>query len=197
MPKIINHQEMREHLLGRSLNLFARRGFHAVTMRELARELEVSTGTLYHYFSSKTDLYGQMLRTLVARDVGSVLENLSEAMSVQARLRVVVNYVTSNEEQFKDLIFLLVDFYRYTRTVAAESNEAQELDKTSSLFRDLITVYRETVQQHAGMQLHGVGQLILSMLIGSLVQRIVDPEGNAVEEAHACLASLLALPQQA
>lgn len=191
MPKVIDHQVMREELLTRSLGLFAQRGFHAVTMRELARELGVSTGTLYHYFTSKTDLYGQMLRTLVMRDVGFVVGNISEAMSVQARLRLVVDYVVSHEEQFKDLIHLMFDFYRYSRTVSAESAEGKELAKTHGLFRDLLSLYREAIQQNAGVPLPGVAQVILSTLLGSLVQRILDPSEDTIEEAHACLESLL------
>ncbi len=197
MPKVIDHQVMRDELLSRSLGLFARRGFHAVTMRELAQELGVSTGTLYHYFTSKTDLYGQMLRSLVVRDVGSVLGNISESMSVQARLRLVVDYVTTHEEQFKDLLFLLFDFYRYSRTVDPAAPEAQEIAKTQGLFRDLLSMYREAIQQNAGVPLPGLAQVVLSMLAGALVQRILDPAEGAIEEAHQCLETLLFSPTRA
>jgi len=191
MPKVIDHQVMREELLTRSLGLFARRGFHAVTMRELARELGVSTGTLYHYFTSKTDLYGQMLRTLVMRDVGFVVGSINESMSVQARLRLVVDYVVEHEEQFKDLINLLFDFHRYSRTVAEDSEEGGELAKTNGLFRDLFSLYREAIQQNAGLQIPGVAQVIVSTLLGTLVQRILNPGDDSIEEAHACLELLL------
>lgn len=191
MPKVIDHQLMREELLTRSLGLFARRGFHAVTMRELARELGVSTGTLYHYFTSKTDLYGQMLRTLVMRDVGFVVGSINESMSVQARLRLVVDYVVEHEEQFKDLINLLFDFHRYSRTVAEDSEEGVELAKTNGLFRDLFSMYREAIHQNAGLQIPGVAQVIVSTLLGTLVQRILNPGDDSIEEAHACLELLL------
>lgn len=193
MPKLIDHDVMREDLLGRSLGLFARRGFHAVTMRELARELGVSTGTLYHYFSSKTDLYAQMLHTVVERDIGRVLQNLNASMSVDARLRVVAQYVENQEEQFRDLLFLLFDFYRYRRTELS-ATAAAEVEKVGGLFRDLLTGYRGAIEEHAGLPLRGVGHLITSVLIGALVQRIVDPNGVSLDETQACLEALLPRP---
>lgn len=194
MPKIIDHDLMRDDLLSKSFSLFARRGFHAVTMRELARELGVSTGTLYHYFSGKTDLYGQMLRARVSKDVGNVLEGLGEAMSVQARLRVVLDYVTAHEEQFKDLLLLLFDFSRYSRSVPADSAEGEEVKKIRGLFSELLGVYRDTIQQNAGISIPGLGQMIMSALIGVLVQRIVEPTGESLKEAHACLEMLIGTP---
>jgi AcrR family transcriptional regulator len=193
MPKIIDHQVMREDLLSRSLGLFARRGFHAVTMRELARELGVSTGTLYHYFSSKTDLYAQMLHTVVERDIGRVLQNLNESMSVEARLRVVAQYVESQEEQFRDLLFLLFDFYRYRKTELPGA-AAKEVEKLGGLFRELLLGYRSAIEEHAGLPLRGVGHLVTSVLIGTLVQRIVDPKGVSLLETQQSLEALLLGP---
>ena len=191
MPKIIDHERMREDLLARSFALFAARGFHAVTMRDLARELGVSTGTLYHYFTGKTDLYAQMLRTLVTRDVGRFIGNIRAGMSVQARLRVVIDYITAHEAYFRDLLFLLFDFLRYSRAVPPDSAEAAEVAKTHNVFRELFTTYRDAIQQHAGLPIAGFGHVLMGVIIGTLVQRIVEPAGESLADNLSCLNALL------
>jgi TetR/AcrR family fatty acid metabolism transcriptional regulator len=37
-------------------NIFARKGFHAATVSDIARKAKVSEGTIYEYFSSKEEL---------------------------------------------------------------------------------------------------------------------------------------------
>lgn len=61
MPKVVQHEEYRNHLLDSCFEIFVRLGYTASTMRVLARELGISTGTLYHYFATKEDLFTQLV----------------------------------------------------------------------------------------------------------------------------------------
>lgn len=61
MPKLVDHEAYRRELLQGSYEIFVRLGFASCTMRVLARELEVSTGTLYHYFDAKEDVFAQLV----------------------------------------------------------------------------------------------------------------------------------------
>jgi AcrR family transcriptional regulator len=197
MPKIIDHEEMREDLLQRSFGLFARKGFHAVTMRDLARELQVSTGTLYHYFSNKNDLYAQMLRTLVDRDVRRVLGDINDRMAPGERLQVLLRYVGEKEEHFKGLLFLLFDFYRFRGTLEENAEMDPEAVRTSHFFQELLTTYRETIAENVGLANRQVGQLITSVIIGNLVQRIVDPARMSLTELQEAFDTILPEPEKA
>ena len=53
--------QLREEILDVALDLFAEKGFHDVAMQEVADRVEVSVGTLYNIFSSKEDLYQQLV----------------------------------------------------------------------------------------------------------------------------------------
>jgi TetR/AcrR family transcriptional regulator len=53
--------QLREEILDAALDLFAEKGFHDVAMQEVADRVEVSVGTLYNIFSSKEDLYQQLV----------------------------------------------------------------------------------------------------------------------------------------
>lgn len=69
MPKIVNHDEYREKILEKSLSLFTRRGYFNINMRQLAAEIDVSTGTLYNYFPSKKDILAAMIAWIGNKNV--------------------------------------------------------------------------------------------------------------------------------
>lgn len=51
--------------------LFAAKGFHNVSMHEIAAEAEFATGTLYNFFTSKEDLFFELL--VACADAGLAL----------------------------------------------------------------------------------------------------------------------------
>jgi AcrR family transcriptional regulator len=76
MPKIVDHEQYRKELLGKCFDLFADKGYGAITMRQIANSLEVSTGTLYHYFPSKQALFEQLVEEISQQDVMAALAEL-------------------------------------------------------------------------------------------------------------------------
>jgi TetR/AcrR family fatty acid metabolism transcriptional regulator len=68
----INHR--RNQILDAAARLFAERGFHRTTTRDIAEAADVSEGTLYNYFESKDAL-------LLA-----ILARLSEVQQIQSQL---------------------------------------------------------------------------------------------------------------
>lgn len=50
-------ESMREGILTAAFQMFGERGFGATTIKELARSLDISPGSIYTYFTSKEDLF--------------------------------------------------------------------------------------------------------------------------------------------
>ncbi len=69
MPKIVDAQQYRQELLSKCFDLFAEKGYANVTTRQIAKELEVSTGTLYHYFPNKQVLFEQLAEQVCFQDI--------------------------------------------------------------------------------------------------------------------------------
>ncbi len=57
----LHNDERRSQLLERATQLFAARGYDALSMSQLAREAKVSKALLYHYFPSKRALFAAVL----------------------------------------------------------------------------------------------------------------------------------------
>ncbi len=52
----------RDEILKTAINLFSEKGYHELTMEEIAEEIGVSKGTIYNYFTSKESLYLEILK---------------------------------------------------------------------------------------------------------------------------------------
>ncbi len=53
-----------EHILDAAAHLFAERGFHRTTTKDIAQAADVSEGSLYNYFDNKNDLLFSILERL-------------------------------------------------------------------------------------------------------------------------------------
>jgi AcrR family transcriptional regulator len=60
-------QETRERILATALDLFARRGYAAVSIEEIAQEAGVTKGAVYHWFADKDDLGRELQHDLYER----------------------------------------------------------------------------------------------------------------------------------
>ena len=53
--------DSKEHILLISLNLFSQKGFKEVTMKEIVDKTGLSKGAFYHYFSSKEQVFSEVI----------------------------------------------------------------------------------------------------------------------------------------
>jgi AcrR family transcriptional regulator len=112
MPKIVDHDAYRGELLEKCFNLFSRKGFHNVSMREICKEAGVSTGTLYHYFPSKERILKQMLPWAVESNVDAFASDTKSGLTVQERLDKLATFWVEREDYYKNLILLVIDLFK-------------------------------------------------------------------------------------
>ncbi|MFD4532896.1 TetR/AcrR family transcriptional regulator [Kitasatospora sp. NPDC058397] len=67
MPKLVDHEERRAHIIDALLRTAADTGLHAVTMRSVAIEAGVSVRLVQYYFDTKEQLLLAALTRLAAR----------------------------------------------------------------------------------------------------------------------------------
>jgi TetR/AcrR family transcriptional regulator len=84
------HDGQREQILARAAELFARQGYTATTMNEVAAACEVSKATLYHYVRDKHALLAQIALGHVARLQQLTREVAQEPLAPEARLRRLI-----------------------------------------------------------------------------------------------------------
>lgn len=90
-PRSAGYDDQREQILAAAAALFARRGYTAATMNEVAAACGVSKPTLYHYVRDKHDLLSQISATHVARLEALVAEVSARRLAPEARLRALID----------------------------------------------------------------------------------------------------------
>src|SRR5437588_7210555 len=80
-------EETRQLLLQAAALLFARHGYHRVSLDAVADEAGFSKGAVYSNFSSKQDLLASLLELHCEQQLAQVRSMLAEPMSLDERIR--------------------------------------------------------------------------------------------------------------
>src|SRR5688572_31710375 len=63
--QVVPVSERREAILGIAAEIFSQKGFQATTVREIADEAGILSGSLYHHFDSKETIVDEVLSTFL------------------------------------------------------------------------------------------------------------------------------------
>ena len=86
--------DKRTAILETTLDLISERGFHNTPMSLVAKTSGVSTGVIYHYFSSKEELINELYKEIKLETIQAMLVNNSEELSLNERfLGIWANFV--------------------------------------------------------------------------------------------------------
>ncbi|RZM75012.1 TetR/AcrR family transcriptional regulator [Leptolyngbya iicbica] len=122
MPKIVDHDRYRRELLAQCLSLFAEQGFGAVTMRQIAGSLGVSTGTLYHYFPNKESIFVQLVEEYCNQDVPKFFAQAPIDATPEEKLRCVMAFFLANYQAFQQQLLIWIDYYQHCQYAGKDSN---------------------------------------------------------------------------
>jgi AcrR family transcriptional regulator len=163
MPKIVDHDIYRDELAMKCFDLFARKGYTAVTMREIAYELGVSTGTLYHYFPNKMAILENVFSLTAERDVADGVSRVNKFVTPADRLKVFLEWVAELEFHFADVLMITIDYQR------------QEGHDAGGLVARALTTYTDAVSFYVVPDKE-LSTLIMTYLIGLVTERIIIRE---------------------
>jgi AcrR family transcriptional regulator len=94
-------------ILDAASGLFARRRFHVVRMDDIAREAEVSKGTLYSYFEDKSQLYQALLARATRRMVAALEDAAASSEKPRAKLLAIAEAVLHYFDEEPHLLDLI------------------------------------------------------------------------------------------
>lgn len=101
-----SYEAQRVHILTIAAAVFARRGFDAASMRELAAEAGLSVGSLYHYFASKEAVMEGLIDRAASGPRTGVQSALGGVTTVRELLRALGNgfFLGAGDPAAKQLI---------------------------------------------------------------------------------------------
>ena len=102
----------RRQMLAAALDLFSEKGFHNVSMHEIAEKAEFAIGTLYKFFKNKEDLYKALMMEKAGEHHRVLMRVLSEENDVMI---VIENYIAAKTRLFADNLATLRLYFAETR----------------------------------------------------------------------------------
>ncbi|ARV61092.1 TetR family transcriptional regulator [Nostocales cyanobacterium HT-58-2] len=182
MPKIVDHDLYRKELLSKCFDLFAQKGYSAITMRQIAEGLSVSTGTLYHYFPSKKALFEQLMEEICEQDILMARAELAGMQSLQERMEALGKFLAKNEDYYIKWFYLQVDFCQH--------QDSKDF-KDSVAFKRATDRYEKVVSDILGVQDPKLAWFILSLIDGLILERLMNNEAVSITEQCALLGKIL------
>ncbi len=141
-------RDRREDILQASLHLFAEKGFHGTSMRDIAREAEITEGLIYHYFESKRDLFRAIIDELSFLPLLRTLPELAEQLDLRALLIVLARGFFDVLKQNTELARLLLQEVQ----VFPEEKEAFFADAVNASIQELAHILEGRMNERAQKQ---------------------------------------------
>jgi len=89
----------RREMIAAAFDLFSQKGYHNVSMHEIAEKAEFAIGTLYKFFQNKEDLY----KALVLEQCDKFEEAITRAIEEpEDEVEKLQNYIRTRGERFRD-----------------------------------------------------------------------------------------------
>ncbi len=127
LPVSPEHEEKLERLLAVAAEIFAEKGYHHASIRDLSRRAGVSLSGLYYYFSCKGELLFMIQERSLRKVLAELEAKLADVEHPQERLRVLIH----NHVGF------------FARNMAAMRVLTHEFDALEGDYRQQIRVLRQ------------------------------------------------------
>jgi AcrR family transcriptional regulator len=89
---VTTFDQRQQLLLNSAVNVFAGKGFHATSMREIARESGLSLAGIYHYVSGKTELLFLIQDRCFSQVIAGAREAVAREIGPAERLRAFIHH---------------------------------------------------------------------------------------------------------
>lgn len=179
-------ERRRQQIIVAAKRVFSAHGFNKSTMEDIAKEAELSPGTLYLYFKNKDELFAslslRMLQFLIIR-----LESLSQKNDLTLKEKLdVVKQALYDVYEFDPIVLINMFHLQSSETLKNLSPEllSNIKDMSGQSLRAIADVFEEGMQQGVYKKRHPVAladifwALFSGIILWEDSKRIVDGDKN-------------------
>jgi TetR/AcrR family fatty acid metabolism transcriptional regulator len=128
--------DRRRQLLEAAVKVFAKKGFHAARVGDIAEEAGVAYGLVYHYFDSKEELLETIFRTTWTEMLARVREVEAAGVPASEAVRQVTALLLRTWRRDPDLVRVLV------REVTRNQHVQREIEEITAAMETLEGIVR-------------------------------------------------------
>jgi AcrR family transcriptional regulator len=163
-------RDRREDILQASLHLFAEKGFHGTSMRDIARSADITEGLIYHYFENKRDLFRAIIDEHSFLPLLRTLPELAEHLDLRGLLIVLARGFFDVLRQNTELTRLLLQEVQ----VFPEEKEAFFSDAVGQSISELAQILDSRMSERTRAQIDP--QVAARIFFNSLLAFFVEQE---------------------
>jgi len=131
-----SYQRRRREIAEAAMRVFNRQGFKGSSLSAVAAELEIDRASLYYYISSKEELFDELVRTVVERNLEIVKQIETSDLSPRLKLRDLITALMTSYGEHYPLFYIYIrenlshvsdsrsEWSAYMRKLNAETSDA-------------------------------------------------------------------------
>lgn len=168
----------RRRLLQAGATVFARCGFHAASVEEIAREAGATTGALYSNFVGKEDLFLAVFEASVAAELEDYSKVIGAAASAEEKERAPADRWMEILRERPDYFPLFIEFWTHAiRKPALRGSLGKPLEELRNGNARLIAAgAAEQGFDLPGPLAEKLGMLVTALGNGLALEKLVNPE---------------------
>lgn len=194
MARIVDRDSKRLQIIEAATSRFAKSGYDATSMDDLAAAAGVSKGSLYDYFKNKEDLFYAVFEWFAQFVIRASMERMREESDARGRLAAFADASVS-------AVVDHIEFYPVTLEVWAAAAKAGTRFRFSKAMQELYVIYRAqltkliTDGQKSGelnpdIDAPAVAATLIGAVDGLLLQYWLDQSTDPLKWLHSFLDAL-------
>ena len=184
----------RQEVLDVALRLFSEKGYHSVSMHEIAKEAEFAIGTLYKFFRNKEDLYKALIMQLSDRFHGALTEVIEGDAQEIEKLR---EYLRVKAELFRNNVAAIRLYFAETRGAsfnAMAGVEREIRERRGNMLLSLASIFEQGMNRKRFRRVAAPLHLAIaldSMATAFLFHWLEDPQGQTCQKEPDTILNIL------
>jgi AcrR family transcriptional regulator len=159
--------DKRRQILDAAVRVFARQGFHATRVSDIADEAGVAYGLVYHYFKSKDEVLNELFAERWSLLLAAIEETDRAGGPHRARLAAVASFIIDSYRHDPELMKVII--VEVTR--AANSFGQTHLPEIRSAYQSIAKIVAEG--QEAGAFRRDIDPMFASMAFYGAVEQLL------------------------
>ena len=183
-------ESRRQQIIVAAKRVFSEKGYSKSTMEDIAREAELSPGTLYLYFKNKDELYASLsLRILQYLNIR--LEDVKREKDVEPRKKIAaIKEALFDVYQFDPMI--LINMFHLQSSETLKNLSSPLLENITELSRNSLTILAAIFEDDTGQDRYAshhptaIADIVWSLFTGVVLweesKRMIDNEKDFLRQ---------------
>ena len=183
-------ERRRQQIIVAAKRVFSEKGYSKSTMEDIAREAELSPGTLYLYFKNKDELYAS-LSLRILRYLNIRLEDVKREKDVEPRKKIAaIKEALFDVYQFDPMI--LINMFHLQSSETLKNLSSPLLENITELSRNSLTILAAIFKDDTGQNRYAshhptaIADIVWSLFTGVVLweesKRMIDNEKDFLRQ---------------